>query len=202
MSEAGCKGVFLGIESGSPQILKNMNKAATIEKYAVGIESLRRNGVLTFGSFITGFPGETDETVEETITFIKQTKPDYYRSQMWYCEPGTAIQKERAKYQIEGEGFVWKHATMTSLDAMDHIDRMFLTIEDSIWLPQWSFDFWIIPYLQGKGITLSQFRKFMKLAKQMLALEIASVPQAQKKMLQQQYYQAMIAEAEIWNLNL
>src|SRR3982751_5478075 len=70
MAESGCKGVFLGIESGSPSILINMNKSATVEKYAKGIEMLRRNGILTFGSFITGFPGETDETVQETIDFI------------------------------------------------------------------------------------------------------------------------------------
>ncbi len=36
MAKSGCKGVFLGIESGSPSILKNMNKAATIERYAEG----------------------------------------------------------------------------------------------------------------------------------------------------------------------
>ena len=33
LAKSGCKGVFLGIESGSPTILKNMNKAATTEKY-------------------------------------------------------------------------------------------------------------------------------------------------------------------------
>jgi p-methyltransferase len=135
MARSGCKGVFLGIESGSPTILTNMNKAATIEKYATGIELLRRYGILTFGSFIIGFPGETDETVEETIDFIRETKPDYYRAQMWYCEPGTAIQNQRVKYDIKGEGFVWSHATMDSLEAMDHIDRMFLTIDQSLWLP-------------------------------------------------------------------
>jgi p-methyltransferase len=79
MAESGCKGVFLGIESGSPTILKNMNKSATIEKYAQGIAWLRQHDIMTFGSFITGFPGETDETVNETLDFIRQTKPDYYQ---------------------------------------------------------------------------------------------------------------------------
>jgi radical SAM PhpK family P-methyltransferase len=192
MAESGCKGVFLGIESGSPSILINMNKSATVEKYAKGIEMLRRNGILTFGSFITGFPGETDETVQETIDFIRTTRPDYYRSQMWYCEPGTPIQNERRKYQIEGEGFVWSHATMDSMGAMDHIDRMFLAVNESVWLPQWSFDFWIIPYLMGKGISRDRFREFMTVAHKMLALEIASVPPQQKKMLQQEQLQSLV----------
>jgi p-methyltransferase len=198
MAESGCKGVFLGIESGSPTILKNMNKAATIEKYAQGIEWLRLYNILTFGSFIVGFPGETDQTVRETIDFIKENRPDYYRAQMWYCEPGTPIQNQRAEYQIEGEGFVWKHATMDSLEAMDQIDRLFLTVNESIWLPQWSFDFWTIPYLIGKGISIKRFRDLMVQAHKMLALEIATVSTRQKESLQQEYLRGMLDAAQDW----
>ena len=198
MARSGCKGVFLGIESGSPTILQNMNKSATIEKYAKGIELLRRNGIMTFGSFITGFPGETEETVQETIDFIRQTKPDYYRSQVWYCEPGTPIQNQRSTYQINGDGFVWSHATMDSLEAMDHIDKMFLTIDESLWLPQWSFDFWTIPYFIGRGFTFDSFKLFMTQVHQMLKLEIAAVPERQKQNLQHGYLQNIVAEARSW----
>ena len=198
MAESGCKGVFLGVESGSPSILVNMNKSATIEKYQQGIEWLRKHGILTFASMITGFPGETMTTVNESIDFIRQTKPDYYRSQMWYCEPGTPIENQRDKYKIEGEGFVWSHATMDSLEAMDHINRMFLTIKESLWLPQWSFDFWIIPYLIGKGISTAQFKEFMAQAHNMLTLEIASVPEQQKRSQQKKYLQNMVAGAKNW----
>lgn len=198
MAESGCKGVFLGVESGSPSILVNMNKSATIEKYSQGIEWLRKYGILTFASMITGFPGETTATVNETIDFIRQTKPDYYRSQMWYCEPGTPIENQRERYQIEGEGFVWSHSTMDSLEAMDHINRMFLTIKESIWLPQWSFDFWIIPYLIGKGISTVQFREFMAQAHNMLKLEIATVPEQQKRTQQQKFLQNMVTAAKSW----
>jgi p-methyltransferase len=192
MAKSGCGGVFLGIESGSPSILKNMNKAATIEKYAEGIKLLDQYGILTFGSFIIGFPGETEETVQETVNFIRQNKPDYYRAQLWYCEPGTPVDQQRMKYDITGQGFVWSHATMDSMEAMDHIDRMFLTIDESLWLPQWSFDFWIIPYLVGKGVSLRQFKEVISFASKLLALEIAYVPQQQKQMLQQDYMQSMV----------
>jgi radical SAM PhpK family P-methyltransferase len=198
MAQSGCKGVFLGVESGSPSILTNMNKSATVEKYQKGIEWLRQRGILTFASMITGFPGETETTVQESIDFIRETKPDYYRSQMWYCEPGTPIQNRRDEFKIQGEGFVWNHATMDSLDAMDHIDRMFLTIKESLWLPQWSFDFWIIPYLLGKGITLEQFKQFMSEAHHLLTLEIASLPEEQKRSLQQKHLESMIAGAKAW----
>jgi len=198
MAQSGCKGVFLGIESGSPDILKLMTKAATIEKYADGMKLLRAHDILTFGSFIIGFPGETNETVKETSDFIKENKPDYWRAQMWYCEPGTPIEKRRDEFGISGEGFVWQHNTMDSLEAMDHIDKMFLTIHESTWLPQWSFDFWIIPYLNGRGIPFPQFKQFMALAHKMLEMEIAFVPPAQKSKAQQEYLQSMVTMARNW----
>lgn len=197
MAESGCKGVFLGIESGSPTILVNMNKSATVDKYAQGIKWLRDRGIMTFGSFIVGFPGETEETVRETRDFIKENKPDYYRAQMWYCEPGTPIQNQREKYGIKGEGFVWSHATMDSLMAMDQIDQMFLSVHESIWLPQWSFDFWIVPYLIGRGISLERFKSFMSQAHKLLALEIASVPAHQKKTAQRDLLTMMMRDAQI-----
>jgi p-methyltransferase len=175
MAEAGCRGVFLGIESGSPTILKNMSKAATVEKYVEGIRQLKAHGVWTFGSFILGFPGETDQTVRETVDFIRQTRPDFYRAQLWYCETGTPIERQRAKYGITGDGFVWEHATMDSLTAMDHIERAFLTVDESEWLPQWSFDFWVIPYLRGEGMTREMFHGFVGHANRLLASQIASM---------------------------
>jgi p-methyltransferase len=80
---------------------------------------------------------------------------------------------------------------MDSLTAMDHIDKMFLSIDESIWLPQWSFDFWIIPYLLGKGISFEQFREFMFHASKLLALEIAYVPQEEKSASQEGHLQSM-----------
>lgn len=202
MAQSGCKGVFLGIESGSPTILKNMNKAATIERYAEGIKMLKARGITTFGSFILGFPGETDTTVAETIDFIRSNKPDFYRAQMWYNEPGTPIHLEKDKYQIKGEGFVWEHATMTSLEAMDHIDRMFLTVKESIWLPQWSFDFWFIPYALGKGIPINDFKKFVSHANKLLSMEIAAYDADGKSRMQKRYLSEMVDMARKWPLRI
>jgi p-methyltransferase len=175
-----------------------MNKAATVEKYEKGIEKLRHHGVLTFASFITGFPGETEETVRETLDFIRMTRPDYYRTQLWYCEAGTPIVDQRDQYGVEGDGFVWSHNTMDSMEAMEWIERIFLSIEDSVWLPQWSFDFWIIPYLMGKGVALADFREFMKLSQNLMALGIATVPAAERSRREQELMQQMVSVADRW----
>ncbi len=199
MARSGCKGVFLGIESGSPRILKNMAKAATIEKYANGIHRLRERGILTFGSFILGFPGETRETVEETAAFLRDNPMDYYRAQLWYNEPGTPIHDLSEKYGIQGEGFVWSHATMDSLEAMEHIERLFLTLDGPTWLPQWSFDFWILPYFEGKGIKLPQLREQMRLAHKALALEVADLSREEHDGLQAGILAEMVRNARSWN---
>ena len=200
MAESGCTGVFLGIESGSQTILKNMNKGATLDRYAYGMKHLHDRQILTFGSFITGFPGETEETVNETLNFIKENKPTYFRAQSWYCEPGTPVDAQREKYGIKGEGFVWSHNTMDSLEAMDHIDRIFLSVDESLWLPQWSFDFWIIPYLLGRGISNANFKEFMTAADKLLATEIAAVPASQKKSIQQQHLRNLVNKVKDWKL--
>src|SRR5262249_52255680 len=67
MKESGCRGVFLGIESGDKTILKHMNKAADVERYKYGIEKLQERDIFTFASIIVGFPGETDESVNNTM---------------------------------------------------------------------------------------------------------------------------------------
>ncbi|HEX5760248.1 MAG TPA: PhpK family radical SAM P-methyltransferase [Thermoanaerobaculia bacterium] len=198
MAESGCKGVFLGIESGSPGILKNMAKAATLEQYERGIRRLRERGILTFGSYIIGFPGESEETVAETTDFIRRTACDYYRAQVWYCERGTPIDQQRDKYGIEGDGFVWSHASMDSMQAMDHIERMFLSIDESTWLPQWSFDFWIIPYVLGKGVSLDSFKRFMTAANRLLSLGIASVPAEQREALRREHLEEITRVAAGW----
>lgn len=200
MAQAGCKGVFLGIESGSPTILANMNKAVTLDKYRRGVELLHQHGILTFGSFILGFPGETDQTVQETIDFIREMKFDYYRAQLWYCEPGTPIHGKRAEYELEGEGYSWSHRTMDSTYASACVDRLFAAVEESTWLPQWSFDFWVIPYVLGRGVSLPQFRTLMKLCHELLRLGLGDQPAHRKLVAQHALLRRMEAAVADWRV--
>ncbi|MBW8687201.1 PhpK family radical SAM P-methyltransferase [Chitinophaga rhizophila] len=161
MKESGCEGVFLGIESGSNRILKNMDKAATAEHYRRGIELLKKYEIATFGSFIIGFPGETEETVRETVDFIEETEMDFYRTQQWYFEPITPIWKQKDKYKIKGESFEWSHETMDAKTACDIVDQNFLSIKNSLWLPQYNFDFDNLLHLLHRGKTLPQLKQFI-----------------------------------------
>jgi len=161
MKESGCEGVFLGIESGNDQILQNMKKAADVEKYAEGIALLKEAGILTYGSFIIGFPGETEETVADTLQFIKNSEFDFYRAQLWYCEPITPIWKEREKYKLSGESFEWSHATMNSRQASDLIEEIFFAVENAAWVPQYNFEFDSLFHLLHRGKSMEQVKAFL-----------------------------------------
>src|SRR6185369_13411980 len=125
MSEAGCEGVFLGIESGSDQMLERMNKASRRHDYLGALEVFNRTGIQTYASLILGFPGETEETIAETVSLIEEGRPTFYRAQLWYCDPITPIWERREELGIQGSAFNWSHDTMDWRTACEHIERIF-----------------------------------------------------------------------------
>jgi len=67
MSEAGCKDVSLGFESGSEKILRAMNKKFQLEEVRRTSERLKRHGIRQMGFLLLGGPGENRKTVEESL---------------------------------------------------------------------------------------------------------------------------------------
>jgi radical SAM PhpK family P-methyltransferase len=142
MGKAGCEGVFLGVESGSDRQLSVMNKTARRKDYAWAIPRLKEEGILAHANVFIGFPGETLDSVEETVGLISETRPETYSAQPWYANPLTPIWKKRDEYEIRGSSFQWSHKTMDATTACDLVDRVFLTVDDSIFLPQFGFFQW------------------------------------------------------------
>ncbi|OAD24140.1 radical SAM domain-containing protein [Candidatus Thiomargarita nelsonii] len=168
MRDSGCKGVFLGIESGDQTILNNMNKFAKIDKYKYGIHKLKERGITTFVSIIVGFPGETEETLRNTINFLEESSPAFYRAELYYYAKKTPIHKHAEKHGLIGEGYSWKHNSMDWKVASNMVELMYKTIRGSVVLPSYMFYFWAIPYLMGKGISLEQITGFTSIAQEML----------------------------------
>ena len=161
MAESGCEGVFLGVESGSDALLAKMNKTARRKDYLKSIPLLQQSGISCYASLIVGYPGETDETVQDTIDLIEEAQPDYYRAQLWYADPLTPVWEHRAELGIRGEAFNWSHNTMDCETACDHIDRMLLTVQGSVWMPQNGFEQWSTFYLQRRGMSCDQVKAFV-----------------------------------------
>ena len=162
MKAAGCEGVFLGVESGSDFIMERMNKTSRRKHYLAAIPAFREAGILTYASLIVGFPGESYETVAETRDLIETARPDFFRAQLWYCDPMTPIWSKREQYGVVGSAFHWRHDTMDAETACDLIDQLFLSVQGSTWLPQWGFEQWSTFYLQRLGMSRDQVKTFIR----------------------------------------
>jgi len=74
MKDAGCQAVSFGIESGNAEILKIIRKGITLNQVIEAVTLCNQVGLLPHGSFILGLPGETPETLKETLAFGEQLK--------------------------------------------------------------------------------------------------------------------------------
>jgi len=93
MRKAGCRGMSIGVESGSQQILDNASKRITVDEAKVVIKLAKQSGIKILCSFIFGLPGETWDTVEETIQFVKETLPTGVQFNVAVPYPGTELYK-------------------------------------------------------------------------------------------------------------
>ncbi|MDA9951279.1 radical SAM protein [Oligoflexaceae bacterium] len=78
MKQAGVVQVQIGIESGSDRILQNMSKYSTTDENALGLQKCREHGITSVVTLIVGFPGETRQTVQQTLRFMKENPADFF----------------------------------------------------------------------------------------------------------------------------
>jgi radical SAM superfamily enzyme YgiQ (UPF0313 family) len=89
MKEAGCRLLIVGFESGDPQILKNIKKGATVQRARDFVKDCHDLGLIVHGDFILGLPGETRESIRNTIDFAKQLDVETIQVSIAHAFPGT-----------------------------------------------------------------------------------------------------------------
>ena len=89
MREAGCRLLIVGFESGDPQILKNIKKGATVERARDFVKDCHDLGLTIHGDFILGLPGETKESIRNTINFAKSLDVETIQVSIAHAYPGT-----------------------------------------------------------------------------------------------------------------
>jgi hopanoid biosynthesis associated radical SAM protein HpnJ len=89
MREAGCRLLIVGYESGDEQILRNIKKGATIDMARRFTENCHKLGLVIHGDFIVGLPGETRETLRNTIDFAKRLDVETIQVSIAHAFPGT-----------------------------------------------------------------------------------------------------------------
>ncbi len=102
MKAAGCHAVSFGIESANSQILKTIRKGITLEQVEDAIRMCKKAEITPFASFILGLPGETPQTIKETIEFANRLKKLglSYGFHLLAPFPGTKVRKSSKQYGI------------------------------------------------------------------------------------------------------
>lgn len=89
MREAGLRHVVVGYETGNEQILKNIKKGVTREQAIEFTRNCKKLGLSVHGAFIMGLPGETRDTIRETIEFAKALDLNSIQASLASPYPGT-----------------------------------------------------------------------------------------------------------------
>lgn len=123
--KAGCTEISLGIESGSQVMLDRMNKETTVEKNRRFIEEARNHDIRVKTYFIVNFPGETEETVEETLRFAEKTRPDKWLLSAFAPLPGSDTFIRPRRYGITWLSPHWEDYYLVGRNG--HFKPCFLT---------------------------------------------------------------------------
>ncbi len=91
MKEAGCQRVYLGLETGSNETLRLMNKKATVEDAIQAVHHFRQAGIQVAGFFIVGYPDETTTSIEQTFQFALSLPLDEISFNVPFPLPGSAL---------------------------------------------------------------------------------------------------------------
>ncbi len=94
LKENGLRLLLVGYESGVQEILNNIRKGTRIEYIRRFTADCHKLGIAIHGTFIVGLPGETHETIKETIAFAKEINPHTIQVSLAAPYPGTALYKE------------------------------------------------------------------------------------------------------------
>ncbi|MBP9501822.1 MAG: radical SAM protein, partial [Candidatus Promineofilum sp.] len=120
MAKAGNWVISWGIESGNDDILRHARKGAYTERAAQSLAWARKAGILNWGYFIIGLPGETEETIRQTIDFAKKLPLDIALFHVAAPYPGTPFFFEVVENGWFRPGTRWEQVDMDKGTVLDY----------------------------------------------------------------------------------
>lgn len=122
MRRAGCWMISWGIESGEPEMLKRMHKGITVEQVEQTLRWSREAGIMNWGYFIIGLPGETEASIRKTIAFAKRLPLDLVLFHIAAPHPGTPFFFEVVENGWFRPGTRWEEVDMDRSTVLDYPD--------------------------------------------------------------------------------
>lgn len=139
MAKAGCRLISWGIESGNEQILKHARKGAYPDKAKRSLLAAKKAGIMNWGYFIVGLPGETEETIKQTIAFSKALPLDIALFHVAAPYPGTPFFFEVAENDWFRPNTRWEQVDMDKGTVLDYPT---LTAEQLLYWQKRAFREW------------------------------------------------------------
>lgn len=124
LKDSGCFELFIGIESGSPKILGQINKTKDVPTIVANLTKVFRAGINMKGYFIYGFPEETEEDMKQTFQLalhLKQIAESYrvnFRTSVFQYRPYHSTQ---IYHELETQG---KNLEVTTVAANERLSRL------------------------------------------------------------------------------
>jgi len=113
MKQAGCRGFYVGVESGSQKVLDNIKKGITLEQIERFFKLCHKFDIKTKASFIFGTPSETEKDREETEALIERIKPDYVSRGVYVGIPKSEfynyLLENKLYYHMDKNGFLYPY---------------------------------------------------------------------------------------------
>lgn len=100
MKKSGCCMLSIGGESGNQAILRNIKKGTKPEFIEQTVKTLRKAGINSLVYFLIGLPGETRDTINETLNLCKKINPDYVEFYPATPYPGTEFYDIAVKQKL------------------------------------------------------------------------------------------------------
>lgn len=94
LKSVGLRGLIVGFESGSNRVLRYLRKGSTRELNIEAGRILRQKGLEIWANYMLGVPTETKEEMEETISMLKEIRPDHYSPSIYTPHPGSDLFEE------------------------------------------------------------------------------------------------------------
>jgi anaerobic magnesium-protoporphyrin IX monomethyl ester cyclase len=137
MRRAGCEKVYFGLESGSDEVLKLMNKRTTVEAAERTVRLFSRGGIRTAGFFMVGYPGETCQTIERTFAWALSLPLDEISFTVPYPLPGTRLfdkvsgVREDTDWQYENENRLFYQSDFDERYLRRRIEETYASFESN-----------------------------------------------------------------------
>jgi radical SAM superfamily enzyme YgiQ (UPF0313 family) len=171
MAQAGCWTISWGLESGDADILKRVRKGTDVEQMVRALTWSKQAGILNWGYFIIGLPGETEESIQKTIALSKELPLDIALFHIAAPYPGTPFFFDVVENEWFRPGTQWEEIDMDRSTVLDYPG---LPAERLEYWQRRAFREWamrpgpILTYLKSAN-SLSALRSFFEIGWQTLS---------------------------------